>query len=207
MGQSDHPHGIMGLKNSLGMPLDPSGVTTATPASIEHGVLEWIIPNNQFNQNQISQYYSKDYTILAAGTERKHGNVVKMANMPEPLDAKETIIKPLVADPILTPVEPVAQEPVANTLGAAEARAEAIMKARKLLADVDAVEDAPSVMSPDVSAPATPTVVKTQVRATNKITLLKAELTKKLSSMGVKVPKNASLPKLEAIMQEKLENV
>jgi len=74
------PYGIQGLRDIYNNVQETLAPTTA---SIENGLLEWLIPNNQFNQAWISQHYSH-FKILQAGEESKF----VMAGMPAPLDSE-----------------------------------------------------------------------------------------------------------------------
>ena len=91
LNKGDNPYHIPRLKDALGNLLDIGGMTPATPASIESGVLEWIIPNNQSNQSHISRHYAKSHIILKAGEERTfESNIGPMEGMPEPLAASNS---------------------------------------------------------------------------------------------------------------------
>jgi len=72
---------VGGLKDAM---LQGMARLQPTPASMEAGHLEWLIPNNIWNQNWISIHY-KHMTVLQQGEEQSF----KMAGMPEPKKEKK----------------------------------------------------------------------------------------------------------------------
>jgi len=61
-----------------------------TQVSVQNRLLEWLIPNNQYNQSWISQHYPT-FKILKSGEEARIANVKLMKGMPPPIDEQEEL--------------------------------------------------------------------------------------------------------------------
>lgn len=255
--KGDNSYSIPGLKNNVGSLLNTGGMTPPTQASVDHGIQEWIIPNNAFNQSWISQHFSQSHKILLAGEERLFGGITTMEGMPAPLELDKN--DPLVNSPAApiaahapvkapeidteTPAE-IPQNAVVEDNSGLEAAEAAVARikeaqAKKIKDDettkaaailaagpVDApltdeqllenakmlvamnenkdLKGAPEVIAPDANIP--PVEPKKKM-APQKIAKLKAELTDKLTELGVEIPRNSTLPDLEKLLNEELKKV
>ncbi len=74
---NQRPYNVLHTKDAVGRELEP---VIATSASIKNGTLEWIIPDNPFNQSWISQHYAH-FNILLPGEETTGITVPVMAGM------------------------------------------------------------------------------------------------------------------------------
>ena len=83
---------IPGCKNNMLEPI--TEMIPPTQASVINRKLEWLIPNNQVNQQHISLHYPH-FKILEAGKESTATGVKLMDGMPKPVEPKaETKTKP-----------------------------------------------------------------------------------------------------------------
>jgi len=97
-GQSSYR--IPGCKDSMLNIID--GMIPPTAVSVANRHLEWLIPNNQLNQQHISSHYSH-FSILNAGEESTNADVKLMPGMPAPATQK----KKDADKPKVTPEKPV----------------------------------------------------------------------------------------------------
>lgn len=81
LSEGQQPYGIPGLRDIFG---NEQKIKAPTEPSIKNGLLEWIVPNNAFNQAWLSEHYSH-FKILQAGQEAK-GQL--MPGMPAPITAE-----------------------------------------------------------------------------------------------------------------------
>lgn len=81
--EDQQAYAIPGIRDVYGKVVD---MVWPTDVSVELGLLEWLIPNNAFNQHWISRHYSH-FKII----EKETGlaPVTLMPGMPEPQDFKE----------------------------------------------------------------------------------------------------------------------
>jgi len=92
--EDQQSYGIPGLVDAFMVALP---MLMPTHVSSKNRFLEWLIPNNNYNQSWISQHYS-NFEILDAGKEAVIDNTVKiMKNMPKPLAPKT------MNDPVMSP--------------------------------------------------------------------------------------------------------
>jgi hypothetical protein len=245
---------IPGLKNDMGGKMEQVPPTQASRTS---GLLEWIVPNNKFNQNWVSMHYSH-LKILHAGEEQEFKAANLMPNMPPPKEPSTLSKSTSVAPPQKTEGMDIGHQmaaqggmdlnqPQANPeLEAALAIVAKNKAEREAMGGPSAVSiptvpnDTVEVTLPEATAkgPITPPVVNysdepilappgglpgaempkvpdgpgsidegpapTTKLSPTKINQLKVETSKKLTELGVEVPKNSSLPQLEALLNQKL---
>lgn len=84
--ESQSPYRIPGCKDNMLEIID--GMIPPTNVSVVNRHLEWLIPNNQMNQQHISAHYSH-FSILKAGEESKNTEVKLMPGMPEPVEPEK----------------------------------------------------------------------------------------------------------------------
>jgi hypothetical protein len=89
--ESQSPYRIPGCKDSMLNIID--GMIPPTAVSVSNRHLEWLIPNNQLNQQHISTHYSH-FSILKAGEESTNADVKLMPGMPKPAEPKKGAEKP-----------------------------------------------------------------------------------------------------------------
>lgn len=177
--EGQQAYSIPGLVDSYmnKLPLLP-----ATEVSIQSKKLEWLIPNNQFNQSHISQHYPT-FRILKAGQEAKFNTSVKiMEGMPAPLDF-EDLESPSNPGPITEPE--VEFEGGLETGGIGENIAEPVESE---------METGPVV----IQAP------KMNAREIGK---LKLHRIAELKKVGVVAPKNATLPVLDELLLIEIKKI
>lgn len=184
-----------------------------TASSIKSGLLEWIIPNNQFNQNHISQHYSH-FKILRAGEEQEFVGVEKMANMPEPMQKNVALVQ---ENPEVVPTaKPVYDASVANTTAVqnitnpdlkplneapveeAPLRESNVLNA-PLVQPKGAINEIPNDLMPDINEETSAVKKLSGVQ----VKQLKIEVSNKLTELGVAIPKNSSLSALQALLKLK----
>jgi hypothetical protein len=232
---------IPGLKNSMGGKMDQM---PPTQVSIQSGTLEWIIPNNQFNQSWVSQHYSH-LSILHAGDELEFISQNKMANMPPPLEMDKALsITP--APPVKTQDKSIGAQVAAqggNDLKHTDSNPE-LEAALAIVAKHTTEKAAAEAMTPPVieAAPTNlvPNVLDSPIIAPpsgngmdnlpmpkavdgpgsidesstpelklspKKVGQLKIATAKKLTELGISVPKNSSLVTLEALLEQETSKV
>lgn len=174
------PYGIQGLRDIYNNVQETLAPTTS---SIESGLLEWLIPNNQFNQAWISQHYSH-FKILPAGNENKF----IMDGMPSPLSAgekgEETPVVESESDMRLR-IEAEVREKFEFEMN------EALLKG----ADKDALTAKYTALNVDSE----------EFKALEKveqIKLLKADKIAELKSLGINAPTNSKLETLDKKLEE-----
>jgi hypothetical protein len=181
------PYGIQGLRdiyNNVQETLAP------TEASIKSGLLEWLIPNNQFNQAWISQHYSH-FKILQAGKENKF----IMEGMPVALDKSQEGEK----TPVVVPSESEADMRLRIEAEMREKlEAEYLEKTSKdtLTGDQtsgDAVKHVPLDVDSEVFK---------ALEKVEQIKLLKADKIAELKSLGINAPTNSKLETLDKKLEE-----
>lgn len=176
---------VRGCRNSANEMMD---YIAPTKVSIEVGLLEWVIPNTQFNQALISQAYN-DFTILKQGEETLMNADVKiMPGMPIPKDVTKEVpeveknhksFPGIPADDVPIPDENVPEGPgeVPQTPTTKGTTLEGV--------------DSPPAMTDYFANPANPMKKKE----------LKSKITEKLTELRVKIPEGATLKNLQNMLK------
>lgn len=187
---------VRGCRNSANEMMD---YIAPTKVSIDIGLLEWVIPNTQFNQALISQAYN-DFKILKQGEETLMNADVKiMPGMPMPKDVvKETPKVPRDVPHRGAVVNGVIGEtldtyPPADNIpeGPGEAPNTPIIKGTTFKnTTLDGI-NSPPIMTDYFANPANPMKKKQ----------LKSKITEKLTELRVKIPEGATLKNLQNMLK------
>jgi len=183
---------IPGLKTEM---MTDLGMLPPTAASIAHGVLEWKIPNTQYNQGWISLHYSH-FKILREGQERTEvDDIPVMPGMPEPLEPEEITAVPEGPGDINETLPP-SPEPEPESVPAPAAPEPAVTPAvPETPAPIP--ESAPSMIRGGLDYFAVPT-------DPIEVKQLKAHIKAKLSELEVQAPENSTLKTLQELLKARL---
>lgn len=182
---------VRGCRNSANEMMD---YIAPTKVSIDIGLLEWVIPNTQFNQALISQAYN-DFKILKQGEETLMNADVKiMPGMPMPKD----VVKEVPEVPSDVPhrgavVNGVTGETLATyppTDNIPEGPGEVSQAPTTKGTTLEGL-DSPPVMTDYFANPANPMKKKQ----------LKSKIVEKLTELRVKIPEGATLKNLQNMLK------
>lgn len=183
-------YSIPGLKNAL---MANMLMLSATLVSVKNRRLEWLIPNNQYNQGWISQNYSH-FKVLKAGKEAKLVKDIKpMEGLPDaPAEGEtEKKIEDAAASENTSEETPAVEGGINSAPGADTPAAQTPAEAP--------TEEAPAKTPGEkvidyFATPATPEETKQ----------LKSGISGKLTELGVEVPKNSTLSTLQDLLKQQL---
>jgi hypothetical protein len=188
--ESQSPYRIPGCKDSMLNIID--GMIPPTAVSVSNRHLEWLIPNNQLNQQHISTHYSH-FSILKAGEESTNANVKLMENMPPPLTDEQL---------------KATQEKLDAKKKLSTDRIAECAEYKEFIADPESI-DFGEMSEEDYKSLLDGVKAKKEAKkpSPQDIQKLKAKRVAELKELGVDAPKNSSLPKLDELLNAKREEI
>jgi hypothetical protein len=188
--ESQSPYRIPGCKDNMLEIID--GMIPPTNVSVVNRHLEWLIPNNQMNQQHISAHYSH-FSILKAGEESKVAKAKTMPNMPPPLTDEQLKAK---------------QEEIDAKKKLSTDRLAECAEYIEFIADPESI-DFGEMSDEDYKSLLDGVKAKKEAKkpSPQDIQKLKAKRVAELKELGVDAPKNSSLPKLDELLKAKQEEI